>query len=71
MKNRKIINFNTEFFTDRRNGLNDVVVMVDGKEVYRKPRTRETYFEGFDAYVRAKFGIPLSEYEKRFKPVTA
>ena len=67
----EIVNFNTSFFIDRRAGRNDVVVMVDGKEIYRQPRTRETYFAGFDIYVKEKYGMPLSEYEKRFKPTAA
>ena len=71
MMQRKIINFNADFFIDKRNGHNDVVVTVDGNELYRQPKTRENYFAGFDVYVRAKFGMPLSEYEKRFKPVSA
>lgn len=71
MKQLKIKSFTAKFFTDKRNGKNDVVVTVDGKELYRQPKTRENYFAGFDVYVREKYGIPLSEYEKRFKPVSA
>ena len=71
MKQRKIKNFTAQFFIDKRNGKNDVVVMANGKELYRQPKTRENYFAGFDVYVREKFGISLSEYENRFKPAAA
>lgn len=71
MMQLKIKSFTANFFIDKRNGRNDVVVTIDSKELYREPRTRETYFAGFDIYVREKYGVTLAEYEKRFKPTAA
>ena len=60
MKQRKIKNFTANFFIDKRNGRNDVVVMANGKELYRQPKTRENYFAGHDIYMAEKYGAPVS-----------
>lgn len=70
MRQLEVKSFTARIFTEISNGKSDVVVTVDGKELYRQPKTRETYFAGFDIYVQHKFGIPLSEYEKRFNRVS-
>lgn len=61
---QNIVNFTAQFFIDRRDGRNDVVVMVDGGEIYRQPRTRETYFEGHDIYMSKKHGVPVEVVAK-------